>query len=161
MVRVGLPPLAAMFNSNGTAYAAATKSPAVGRSRHVSWSGSRQRHPERYWIPAETGVNYELTPCLTPLKSVRDYVHVISGIDNVASPAQRTGPWTLTALAADDRHELHRPGRVRPSIDYMLGAKIGAKSRSTLCNRRSPESHGENVHRNMSWAGFERALPPR
>ena len=29
-VRVGLPPLAAMFNSNGTAYAAAAKNPVAG-----------------------------------------------------------------------------------------------------------------------------------
>ena len=40
--------------------------------------------PERYWIPRETGENFELTSCLSPLGRVREYVHVLSGIDNVA-----------------------------------------------------------------------------
>src|SRR5215467_8886662 len=81
-VRVGLPPLAAMFNSNGTAYAAPAKSTGGARieDRFLIWFNGHGI-PERYWIPAETGPEYELTPCLAPLEPVRDYVHVISGID--------------------------------------------------------------------------------
>ena len=52
-------------------------------------------------------------------------------------------------------------GAAGPSIDQLLAAKIGTKSRfRSLQIGVAQESHGENVHRNMSWAGFERALPP-
>src|SRR5207247_1008552 len=73
--RVGLPPLAAMFNANGTAYAAPAKTVGGGaiESRFLVWFNGNGI-PERYWIPAETGSDYQLTPCLAPLKSVREYV---------------------------------------------------------------------------------------
>ena len=52
-------------------------------------------------------------------------------------------------------------GASGPSIDQILAAKIGAKSRfHSLQIGVAQESHGENVHRNMSWAGYDRALPP-
>src|SRR6266852_1343303 len=162
-VRVGLPPLAAMFNSNGTAYAAATKNPAIApiETRFLIWFNGNGI-PERYWIPAETGPDYELTPCLAPLKSVRDYVHVISGIDNVAARLNGQGNGHFTALCGLTTGTSYTGrGASGPSIDYMLGTKIGAKSRfHSLQIGVAQESHGENVHRNMSWAGFERALPP-
>src|SRR5216684_3375727 len=55
IVRIGLPPLAAMFNGSGTAYAAAGKtgSRAV-ESRFVLWFNGNGI-PEKYWIPRETG----------------------------------------------------------------------------------------------------------
>src|SRR5881397_2172452 len=85
LVRVGLPPLAAMFNTNGTAYAvpASTGAGAI-ESRFLLWFNGNGI-PERYWIPMETGSDYELTPCLAPLKSVREHVHVLSGIDNAGA----------------------------------------------------------------------------
>src|SRR5438445_9305319 len=79
-IRVGLPPLAAMFNTNGTAYAAAADAAADGAlaPRFVFWFNGNGI-PERYWIPIETGDAYELTPCLAPLAALREDVHVISG----------------------------------------------------------------------------------
>src|SRR5450755_387949 len=82
-VVLGLPPLISMFNSTGTAYAAEThagKKLQPIEKRFVLWFNGNGI-PERYWIPAETGPDYELTPCLAPLEPVRDYVHVLSGID--------------------------------------------------------------------------------
>src|SRR6266705_4636712 len=162
-VRVGLPPLAAMFNPNGTAYAAAAKSPAATpiETRFLVWFNGNGI-PERYWIPAETGPDYELTPCLTPLKSVREYVHVISGIDNVAARLNGQGNGHFTALCGLTTGTSYTGrGASGPSIDQLLAAKIGAMSRfHSLQIGVAQESHGENVHRNMSWAGFERALPP-
>ena len=162
-VRVGLPPLAAMFNSNGTAYAAAAKNPAIApiETRFLVWFNGNGI-PERYWIPAETGPDYELTPCLAPLKSVREYVHVISGIDNVAARLNGQGNGHFTALCGlTTGTSFTGRGASGPSIDQLLAAKIGAKSRfHSLQIGVAQESHGENVHRNMSWAGFERALPP-
>src|SRR5438876_3610364 len=79
-IRVGLPPLAAMFNMNGTAYAAAPRASAAIQPRFVFWFNGNGI-PERYWIPRELGRGYELTPCLAPLESLRADVHVVSGID--------------------------------------------------------------------------------
>ena len=70
LIRIGLPPLAAMFNSNGTAYAAADKKKGAEaiESRFLVWFNGNGI-PERYWIPADTGGDYELTPCLAPFIS--------------------------------------------------------------------------------------------
>jgi Protein of unknown function (DUF1552) len=83
LVRIGLPPLAAMFNFNGTALAAGTNETAID-SRFVIWFNGNGI-PERYWIPETTGAGYDLSPCLAPILPVKDYVHVVSGIDNVAA----------------------------------------------------------------------------
>src|SRR6266446_5493557 len=83
-IRVGLPPLAAMFNANGTAYAAAPD--AAIASRFVFWFNGNGI-PERYWIPNETGADFRLTPCLNPLAPFRSDIHVLSGLDNQAATA--------------------------------------------------------------------------
>ncbi len=88
-VHIGLPPLVAMFNGNGTAYAAdaavtgMTSGAAAGsiQPKFLFWFNGNGI-PERYWIPSTVGTDYELTPCLAPLKSLRNDIHVVSGIDN-------------------------------------------------------------------------------
>ena len=78
-INIGLPPLAAMFNSSGTAYAAGrTAIP----TRFVLWFNGNGI-PEKYWIPAETGRDFAFTPCLNPLAPFREDIHIITG----------TGPW--------------------------------------------------------------------
>ena len=48
-----------------------------------------------------------------------------------------------------------------PSIDQVIAAKLGGDSRfRSLQIGVSQESFGESMQRNMSWAGYERALPP-
>src|SRR3954470_8695024 len=164
VARVGLPPLAAMFNMNGTAYAADAAT-AAGRSaidsRFLLWFNGNGI-PERYWIPRETGSDYELTPCLEPIAKVREYVHVLSGIDNVAARLDGQGNGHFSALCGSMTGTAYTGrGRQGPSIDQILAAKIGPKPRfRSLQVGVAQESHGENVHRNMTWAGYERALPP-
>jgi hypothetical protein len=89
-------------------------------------------------------------------------VHVISGIDNVAARLNGQGNGHFTALCGLTTGTSYTGrGASGPSIDQLLAAKIGGKSRfHSLQIGVAQESHGENVHRNMSWAGFERALPP-
>ena len=95
--QVGLPPLAEMFNMNGTAYAAESgKTAAIYQRFLVWWNGNGI--PERYWIPRETGENFELTACLSPRGRVRDYVHVLSGVDNVAARLNGQGNGHFSAL---------------------------------------------------------------
>src|SRR6266545_4973450 len=89
-VAIGLPPLEAMFNATGTLYAATTSAsgrvkPAVApESRFVLWFNGNGI-TERYWIPRQTGPDYELTPCLAPLAPFRNDIHVITGLDNPAA----------------------------------------------------------------------------
>jgi hypothetical protein len=93
---------------------------------------------------------------------VKDYVHVISGIDNVAARLNGQGNGHFTALCGSMTGTAYTGrGASGPSIDQILAAKMGAKSRfHSLQIGVAQESHGENVHRNMSWAGYDRALPP-
>ncbi len=160
--RVGLPPLSAMFNSSGTAYAAG-KNAAGGdiETRFLLWFNGNGI-PERYWIPDETGPEFELTPCLAPLARLRERVHVISGIDNVAARRNNQGNGHFSALCGlMTGTAFNGRGASGPSIDQILARRIGTKSRfPSLQIGVAQESHGEQVHRNMSWAGTDRPLPP-
>ena len=156
-VRIGLPPLEAMFNPHGTAYAAGTEIP----SRFVLWFNGNGI-PERYWIPDETGPGYTMTPCLSPLALFRDRVHVITGLDNPS--ARKPGPGndhhrSMSALMSGTAFTGRGAGGA--SIDQLIAGKIGGSTRfRSLQVGVCQESHGESIHRNMTWAGYERALPP-
>jgi len=160
LIRVGLPPLAAMFNSNGTAYAAGVKKSGIEPKLLFWFNGNGI--PERYWIPTETGSDYELSPCLTPLESFRNDVHVISGIDNpaarVAGPGNthhKSGSGIMTGMPYTGR------GAGGPSFEQVLAPRIGMNTRfRSIQVGVGQESHGENIHRNLSWAAADRALPP-
>src|SRR5262245_9148966 len=158
VVRVGLPPLAAMFNSHGTAYAV-EQTPVA--SRFVLWFNGNGI-TERYWIPSEIGSDYQLTPCLSPLVKFRNDIQVIAGLDNPA--ARKPGPGndhhrSMSALMSGTAFTGRGSGG--PSIDQIVAGKIGGSTRfRSLQIGVCQESHGESIHRNMSWAGYERALPP-
>src|SRR2546426_7311626 len=159
---IGLPPLVAMFNSNGTAYAAAaTKSGSEKpiESRFVLWFNGNGI-PERYWIPSEEGSDYRITPCLSPLAPFRSDVHVLSGLDNAAAGGQGNGHTnSMSGLMTGTRFTGRGPSG--PSIDQVIASKLGGDSRfRSLQIGVSQESFGESMQRNMSWAGYERALPP-
>jgi hypothetical protein len=163
---IGLPPLASMFNSTGTAYAATPQTAAKAalvekpiEDRFVLWFNGNGI-PERYWIPTEEGSNYELTPCLAPLAAWRKDIHVLSGVDNAAASGKGNGHTNsmsglMTGLDFTGR------GPSGPSIDQIIAGKIGGDSRfRSLQIGVAQESFGESMQRNMSWAGYERALPP-
>ena len=155
---VALPPLEAMFNAAGTMYAA-DQSPV--ESRFVFWFNGNGI-PERYWIPAETGADFVLTPCLAPLAPFRNDIHVVTGIDSPA--ARMPGPGndhhrSMSALVSGTQFTGRGSGGA--SLDQAIAAKIGTNSRfRSLEIGVSQESFGESVQRNMSWAGYDRPLPP-
>jgi hypothetical protein len=155
-----------MFNSAGTAYAA--ERTAAGKvaeapieSRFVLWFNGNGI-PERYWIPAETGPNYRMTPCLSPLAPFRNDIHIITGLDNFAAglPGPGNGHHnSMSGLMTCTRFTGRGAGGA--SIDQTIAAKIGTESRfRSLQLGVTQESFGESIQRNMSWAGFDRALPP-
>src|SRR5215470_4695181 len=163
-VRIGLPPLEAVFNSTGTSYGEDPSSGTAEKSipsRFVLWFNGNGI-PERYWIPEDTGANYPLTPCLTPLAPFRNHIHILSGLDNPA--ARKPGPGndhhrSMSALMSGTAFTGRGAGGA--SIDQVLAGKIGSSTRfRSLQIGVCQESHGESIHRNMSWAGFERPLPP-
>jgi len=153
-----LPPLAAMFNAAGTAYAAEG---AKRETRFVLWFNGNGI-VEKYWIPNETGRDYTMTPCLAPLATFRDQMHVVTGLDNPA--ARMPGPGndhhrSMSALMTGTQFTGRGAGG--PSIDQAIAAKIGGETRfRSLQLGVSQESFGESVQRNMSWANYDRPLPP-
>lgn len=154
---IGLPPLAAMFNSNGTAYADGTRV----EPRLVYWFNGNGI-PEKYWIPQGTGSDFEFTPCLTPLSPFRNDIHIITGLD---SPAARLpGPGnshypSMSALLSGMPYTGRGAGG--PSFDQLVARKAGEKWRfRSIQVGVSQESFGEAIQRNMSWADRDRPLPP-
>jgi hypothetical protein len=158
-VTVGLRPLAAMFTGSGTAYA--TERTAAPPTRFILWFNGNGI-PEKYWIPKETGADFTLTPCLTPLAPFRNDIHIVTGLDNPA--ARMPGPGndhhrSMSALMSGTGFTGRGAGGA--SVDQLIAAKIGGQSRfRSLQIGVSQESFGESIQRNMSWAGYDRALPP-
>jgi hypothetical protein len=160
---VGLPPLVSMFNSNGTAYAAETPAGTEQpiESRFVFWFNGNGI-PERYWIPAEIGPAYKMTPCLAPIAPLRDDIHVITGLDNQAAsvPGPGNGHHKSISGVVSCTGFTGR-GAGGASVDQVVAAKLGTESRfRSLQIGVSQESFGESIQRNMSWSGFDRPLPP-
>ena len=148
-ITVGLPPLVSMFNSHGTAYAAAAK---PIETRFVLWFNGNGI-PERYWIPAEEGANYKMTPCLAPLAAYRKDFHILSGVDNAAANGQGNGHTNSMSGLMTGTGFTGR-GPAGPSIDQVIAAKIGGESRfRSLQIGVAQESFGESMQRNMSWSG--------
>jgi hypothetical protein len=158
-VIVGLPPLVSMFNSHGTAYAAPGTAEKAIETRFVLWFNGNGI-TERYWIPSEEGSDYAMTPCLSPLAPFRRDFHVLSGVDNAAAKGQGNGHTNsmsglMTCTSFTGR------GPSGPSIDQVVASKLGDDSRfRSLQIGVSQESFGESMQRNMSWSGYERAVPP-
>jgi len=155
---VALPALHAMFNGNGSAWAATGK---PADKRFVFWFNGNGI-PEKYWIPRTEGPDFEITPCLHPLAPFRDKIHVVTGLD---SPAARLpGPGnshypSMSALLSGMPYTGRGAGG--RSFDQAVAAKIGGESRfRSLQIGVSQESFGEAIQRNMSWADRDRPLPP-
>jgi hypothetical protein len=152
-VVVGLPPLVSACNAAG-------KSQAPFERRFVLWFNGNGI-PERYWIPDQTGANYDLPPCLTPLARLRDQVHVLSGLDNSAiGNASGDGHSTaMSALMTCTHFTGRSPGG--PSVDQIIARKLGGQPRfRSLQVGVSQECFGSAIHKNMSWAGADRPLAP-
>jgi len=156
MVRVGLPPLVAMFNDGGTAYAAPSRKTTQSiDSRFLLWFNGNGIL-ENYWTPREAGANYEITACLKPLAPFRKDIHIISGLDNPNGKGHHGAMSSLMSGAAFTGR-----GAGGPSIDQVMAQKIGNDSRfRSLQVGVCQESFGESIQRNMSWAGRDRPLPP-
>lgn len=96
-VALALPPLEAMLNNNGNAYADGSSLPC----RLVTWFFGNgvalvdpaSGQPDLRWAPAQTGAGYQPTPQLQPLadRGVLEYCSVLSGYDVAAAAQHRRG----------------------------------------------------------------------
>jgi len=162
VIRIGLPALDAMFNSSGTAYAGTT--PKVSRAietRFVLWFNGNGI-PEKYWIPEETGADFQFTPCLNPLAPFRKDIHVITGLDSPAARLPGPGNSHYPSMSALVSGQVYTGrGAGGPSFDQLLAARLGQESRfRSLQVGVCQESFGESIQRNLSWADRDRPLPP-
>ncbi len=126
-VSVGLPPLEAMFNSNGTAYAAGGGLPL--RFGLFFWGNGNL--PD-LWTPTGEGSDWALSEQLEPLAAVKDLITVVSGMslhtDNIY-PHTSGSAGVLTGcnlLAYEDGRE---DGTFAlPSIDQLIAGHIGGET---------------------------------
>ena len=148
-VVVGLPPLVSMFNSHGTAYAASRRRKPPIEKRFVLWFNGNGI-PERYWIPDNTGADYDMTPCLSPLARLRNDVHVISGLDNsaIVNTAFDGHSTAMSALMTCTRYSGRGPNG--PSLDQIVARRFRSENRvpfaadrrvAGVLRRRDAEEH--------------------
>ncbi len=126
-ISVGLPPLEAMFNATGTAYADGTLLPR--RFGLFYWGNGNL---PQLWNPANTGsgADWQLSDQLSPLAAVKPYVTVVSGME-VRVP--RSEPHMSGAAGILSAIELHREGEndtfAGPSIDQVIAQGVGDDTR--------------------------------
>ena len=163
-IRIPLPPLVSMFTSNGTAYAADPRRglPAGAPAKRFVYWFNGNGIPERYWIPLETGPDYAMTPCLSPLARLRNDIHIVSGLDNPNARTAGVGNGherSMSALVSGEKFTGRGAGGT--SIDQLVANKIGVDTRfRSLQLGVCQESFGTSIQRNMSWAAKNRPLPP-
>ena len=151
---IGLPPLAAMFNSNGTAYAAQQREIPT---RFVLWFNGNGI-TEKYWIPADTGPDY--VPCSHALpRAARSFLQASPARHHRArqsrrpAPRSRQRPSPLHERLLMSGTQFTGRGAGGPSIDQVIAGKVGGDTRfRSLQLGVSQESFGESIQRNMTWA---------
>jgi len=126
-VSVALPPLEAMFNSGGTAYAAGGGLPL--RFGLFFWGNGTL--PER-WIPTGDGAEWTLSEQLEPLAAVKDWVSVVSGMslhtDNIY-PHTSGAAGILSGCNLKAYEDGREDGTFEvPSIDQVIASQIGGET---------------------------------
>jgi hypothetical protein len=123
-VGIGLPPLEAFFNSNGTAYAADGSFPQ--RFGLFFWGNGIL--PER-WIPSTEGADWTLTDQLAPLADVKSHVTLLTGMEvkvqNLVAHATGPGGFLSGAplITKGDDYTF-----AAPSLDQMIAAEVGQQT---------------------------------
>lgn len=124
-VSVALPPLEAMMNANGTAYANGDALPL----RFISFFWGNGVILDRF-EPSVTGPNWELTEELAPFAAVKDYVSVLTGLQNRCAD-QITHHEGMTAFSGYTFQPAGGPGFSSnyggPTIDQLIADAIAAR----------------------------------
>ena len=126
-ITIGLPPLEAMFNGNGTALADGGALP----RRFVLWFWANGMLPER-WTPemAGSGDEWELSEQLLPLAPVKHRIAVVTGTE--VRLQNRIPHWSGTGGILSGRDPNGEEGDwtfTGPTIDQILAQEIGGETR--------------------------------
>jgi hypothetical protein len=127
-VAVGLPLLEAMVNTNGTALA--------------SGDGLPVRFMTYYWAdginidlfePAVTGPDWQLSPSLSPLAPVKDYVSVVTGLRNLCAQTKthHEGMTVFNGYTYQDTGGLNS-NSAGPTIDQVIADVPGVADRTPV-----------------------------
>lgn len=141
-VAIALPPLEAMFDSNGERLAhAAPSGPTrrwvtffMGNGSSTCGPFGSAKNVTELWVPAASGANFALSPSLQPLASVKQYVRVMSGL-RAPYPRQNNHPPSfsqgMTGFPLTDK-SLWETKRGGPTADYIASKTLGAGMRFPL-----------------------------
>jgi hypothetical protein len=124
-VSVGLPFLDGFLNTNGNAMAA-TGAPLP--QRFGTWFFGCGMNPLR-WEPTATGTDWELTPELMPIASLRERMNIFSGfsvlLNGEANQVHRTGVFGALCGGAPKTADTV----VGPTLDVLISDAIGTRTR--------------------------------
>jgi hypothetical protein len=131
-IGVALPPLEAMFDGNGAAYADGA---AIPKRLGIFFWGNGVK-PDR-WTPLNTGSGWTSSPALMPLETagVKDYVNVVSGTlitsgDERGHHAGTVGILSGAPLVSQPANGApYRSTFSKPTIDQVAAGIIGSASR--------------------------------
>ncbi|MEL6178251.1 MAG: DUF1552 domain-containing protein [Myxococcota bacterium] len=149
-ITLGLPPLEAFFNANGTAYANGQSPRRFGL---FFWGNGIL--PER-WIPTDSGPDWTLSDQLKPIERVRDHITLLSGMEvKTGNPlAHVSGPAGLltgqSPIVRGDEYTF-----AAPTMDQVMAATIGGETQF-----RSLEVGVEPRGKGMSFNGPDSVNPP-
>ena len=124
-VAVGLPPLEAFMNVNGTAYA---ESAFPLRYGSFFWGNGVQ---SPYWVPSEEGADWTPTLQLQPLESLKSDVTILTGMEVKLSNilAHGTGAAGIFSGSEAIVHDDENWTFSSVSIDQILAQQIGGDTR--------------------------------
>jgi hypothetical protein len=163
-VGIGLPPLEAMFNGNGTAYAQGAPIP---KRLGVFFWGNGVKLDR--WTPANTGTAWTPSLALAPLMPVKDYVNVVSGMAVKTGNERGHHAGTVGILSGAPMISQPHPNAAyqstfsAPSIDQVAASAIGMttrfKSLEVGISKRIDNVEGTTLHY-LSHNGPDSANPP-
>jgi len=121
LVSIALPPLEAMMNRNGTAWAGGTAFPK--RFGVFFWGNGVL--PER-WVPTAEGASWQPSAILMPLAGLREHLTVVSGtrVATLNTVPHGSGPAGL--LSGDN---MVNNSYSRPSLDQLVARAVGGDTR--------------------------------
>lgn len=161
---LALPPLEAMFDSNGVALAGGE---AVPRRFGFFYWGNGVKGDR--WTPGATGAGYPLTNALEPLSGVRDYVSVVSGMNIRTGNERGHHAGTVGILSGapmipqDPMGAGYASTFSGPSIDQVIATAVGTGTRfrslEVGVDRRVVTGEGTTL-RYLSHNGPDNVNPP-
>jgi hypothetical protein len=164
LVSIGLPPLEAMFNGNGTAHADGSPLP---RRLGVFFWGNGVKLDR--WNPKDTGPTWTPSPELEPLTALKDYVSIVSGMDLMTGNERGHHAGCVGILSGAPMVSEPHPNSnyvstfSKPSIDQVAAAVIGQSSRfrslEVGISRRVVGGEGTTLHY-LSHNGPDSPNPP-